>query len=62
MAKPTVLIVGASIAGPTAAYWFVKAGFKVTIIERFPHLRTSGQNVDIRTSGVTVMRRMAGSK
>ncbi|KAF9889354.1 hypothetical protein FE257_007464 [Aspergillus nanangensis] len=55
-----VLIVGASIAGPTAAYWFAKAGAKVTIIERFPHLRTNGQNVDIRTSGVSVMRKMPG--
>ncbi|OIW32877.1 FAD/NAD(P)-binding domain-containing protein [Coniochaeta ligniaria NRRL 30616] len=55
-----VLIVGASIAGPTAAYWFAKAGAKVTIIERFPNLRTNGQAVDIRTVGVTVMRKMPG--
>lgn len=60
MSELKVLIVGASIAGPTAAYWFAKAGAKVTVIERFPKLRTSGQNVDIRTAGVTVMRRMAG--
>ncbi|KAH8690215.1 oxidoreductase [Talaromyces proteolyticus] len=60
MSNPRVLIVGASIAGPTAAYWLAKAGAKVTIIERFPKLRTNGQNVDIRTVGVTVMRRMAG--
>ncbi|KAK5659742.1 hypothetical protein OQA88_953 [Cercophora sp. LCS_1] len=55
-----VLIVGASIAGPTAAYWFARAGANVTIIERFPALRTAGQNIDIRTVGVTVMRRMPG--
>lgn len=55
-----VLIVGASIAGPTAAYWFAKAGAKVTVVERFPQLRTSGQGIDIRTAGVTVMRRMPG--
>ncbi|KAK4234946.1 oxidoreductase [Achaetomium macrosporum] len=55
-----VLIVGASIAGPTAAYWFAKAGARVTVIERFPQLRTSGQNIDIRTVGVTVMRKMPG--
>jgi 2-polyprenyl-6-methoxyphenol hydroxylase-like FAD-dependent oxidoreductase len=60
MSRPKVLVVGASIAGPTAAYWFVRAGFEVTVIERFPQLRTSGQNIDIRTSGVTVMRRMTG--
>lgn len=49
-----VLIVGASIAGPTAAYWFAKAGAKVTIIERFPKLRTSGQGIDIRTVGISL--------
>ncbi|MCJ1278330.1 hypothetical protein MMC21_006145 [Puttea exsequens] len=60
MSNLKVLVVGASIAGPTAAYWFAKAGANVTIIERFPELRTNGQNVDIRTAGVTVMRKMPG--
>src|SRR5271155_5672190 len=60
MTKLKVLIVGASIAGPTAAYWFAKAGANVTVIERFPKLRTNGQNIDIRTAGVTVMRKMPG--
>lgn len=55
-----VLVVGASIAGPTTAYWLSKAGAKVTIIERFPNLRTGGQAVDIRTAGVSVMRKMSG--
>jgi 2-polyprenyl-6-methoxyphenol hydroxylase-like FAD-dependent oxidoreductase len=60
MSKLNVLVVGASIAGPTTAYWLAKAGATVTVIERFPQLRTSGQNVDIRTSGVSVMRKMPG--
>ena len=60
MSKLKVLVVGASIAGPTAAYWFAKAGANVTIIERFPKLRTNGQNIDIRTAGVTVMRKISG--
>ncbi|KAL2058861.1 hypothetical protein ABVK25_000153 [Lepraria finkii] len=60
MSKLKVLVVGASIAGPTAAYWFAKAGASVTIIERFPKMRTNGQNIDIRTAGVTVMRKMPG--
>lgn len=60
MSQLRVLIVCASIAGPTAAYWFAKAGASVTVIERFPQMRTGGQNIDIRTSGVTVMRRMPG--
>jgi 2-polyprenyl-6-methoxyphenol hydroxylase-like FAD-dependent oxidoreductase len=60
MTKLNILIVGASIAGPTAAYWFAKAGANVTIIERFPKMRTNGQNVDIRTVGLNVMRKMKG--
>ena len=55
-----VLVVGASIAGPTTAYWLAKAGANVTVIERFPKLRTSGQAVDIRTAGVSIMRKMPG--
>ena len=58
MSKLDVLIVGASIAGPMAAYWFAKAGANVTVIERFPRLRTNGQSIDIRTVGVTVMRKI----
>ena len=57
MSKLRVLVVGASIAGPTAAYWLAKAGASVTVI---PKMRTGGQNVDIRTAGVTVMRKMQG--
>lgn len=60
MSDLNVLIVGASVAGPTTAYWLAKAGAKVTIIERFPSLRTGGQNVDIRNAGVSVMRKMQG--
>lgn len=60
MAQLNVLVVGASIAGPSAAYWFSKIGAKVTVIERFPRPRTGGQNVDIRNVGVTVMRKVPG--
>ena len=55
-----VLVVGASIAGPMTAYWLVKAGARVTVIERSPRLRTNGQGIDIRTTGVTVMRKVPG--
>ncbi|TDZ99679.1 Uncharacterized protein C8034_v000020 [Colletotrichum sidae] len=60
MSNLGVLVVGASIAGPTAAYWLAKTGAHVTVIERFPELRRGGQNIDIRTVGVTVMRKMKG--
>ncbi|KAL9612249.1 MAG: hypothetical protein Q9167_003162 [Letrouitia subvulpina] len=60
MSKLKVLVVGASVAGPTTAYWFARAGASVTVIERFPDLRSGGQNIDIRTVGVTTMRKMSG--
>ncbi|KAG8525664.1 uncharacterized protein KY384_000424 [Bacidia gigantensis] len=60
MSQPRVLVVGASIAGPMAAYWLAKAGAHVTVIERFPKLRTNGQAIDIRTTGVTIMRKIPG--
>ncbi|KAI4215819.1 MAG: hypothetical protein LQ351_001807 [Letrouitia transgressa] len=60
MSALRVLVVGASIAGPATAYWFARAGARVTVIERFPELRTGGQNIDIRTVGVTTMRKMSG--
>lgn len=54
-----ILIVGASIAGPCAAYWLARAGgCQITVIERFPHFREGGQNIDIRAYGVEVMRKM----
>ena len=55
-----MLITGASIAGPMTAYWLARAGCSVTIVERFPALRPGGQNVDIRSVGVTVMRKITG--
>ncbi|KAI9714265.1 MAG: hypothetical protein M1820_000224 [Bogoriella megaspora] len=60
MSQLRVLVVGASIAGPATAYWLAKAGAKVTVIERFQSLRPGGQAVDIRTAGVSVMRKMSG--
>lgn len=60
MSKLRVLITGASIAGPMTAYWLARAGASVTIVERFPQLRIGGQNVDIRSHGVSVMRKIPG--
>ena len=60
MSDLRVLVVGASIAGPATAYWLSKAGAHVTVIERSPSLRPGGQAVDIRTAGVSVMRKMSG--
>jgi 2-polyprenyl-6-methoxyphenol hydroxylase-like FAD-dependent oxidoreductase len=44
----TVLVSGASIAGPTLAYWLHHHGFDVTVAEKSPALRTGGQPVDFK--------------
>src|SRR5690625_923818 len=56
--KMSVLISGASIAGPSLAYWLHRYGFDVTVIERAPSLRQGGYGVDIRGSAIKVLREM----
>jgi 2-polyprenyl-6-methoxyphenol hydroxylase-like FAD-dependent oxidoreductase len=53
-----ILISGASIAGPTAAFWLARHGFSVTVVERAPRLRTGGNGVDVRGEAVEVAERM----
>jgi 2-polyprenyl-6-methoxyphenol hydroxylase-like FAD-dependent oxidoreductase len=53
-----VLISGASIAGPTLAYWLSKAGFDVTVIERAKAPRAGGQAIDIRGPALKVVKEM----
>jgi 2-polyprenyl-6-methoxyphenol hydroxylase-like FAD-dependent oxidoreductase len=48
MKNTTVLISGASIAGPALAYWLNRAGCTVTVVERAPALRPGGQAVDFK--------------
>ncbi|MFF0425869.1 FAD-dependent monooxygenase [Streptomyces sp. NPDC004520] len=54
----TVLISGASIAGPALALWLHRYGFAPTVVERAPELRTGGYKVDIRGTAIEVCRRM----
>jgi len=54
----SALISGASIAGPTLAFWLAEAGWDVTVVERAEHLRTSGYPIDIRGTAVDIVRRM----
>lgn len=54
----SVLISGASIAGPVLAYWLSKHGFKVSIVERASELRLGGQNIDIQGAARKVIRLM----
>ena len=43
-----MLVTGASVAGPAAAYWLDRIGYDVTVLERSADPRRGGQNVDIR--------------
>ncbi|GAA4854436.1 FAD-dependent monooxygenase [Pseudonocardia benzenivorans] len=44
----TVLVSGASIAGPALAFWLARHGAAVTVVEKAPELRTGGQAVDFK--------------
>jgi 2-polyprenyl-6-methoxyphenol hydroxylase-like FAD-dependent oxidoreductase len=53
-----ILVSGASIAGPTAAYWLARDGAEVTVVEKAPALRGGGHDVDVRGVQLEVLRRM----
>ncbi|MBF4628224.1 FAD-dependent monooxygenase [Curtobacterium flaccumfaciens] len=56
--RPRALITGASIAGPALAWGLDRSGFDVTLLERSPEQRTTGQNIDVRGLGREVLERM----
>lgn len=58
MSPLKILIVGGGIAGPALAFWLARLDCDITILERAPDLRASGQQIDIRGQGLTAMRRM----
>jgi 2-polyprenyl-6-methoxyphenol hydroxylase-like FAD-dependent oxidoreductase len=55
-----ILIVGAGICGPALAYILQKSNAKhhVTVVERFPSLRLGGQQIDLKSEGVSVAKAM----
>ncbi|KZX22524.1 FAD-dependent monooxygenase [Rathayibacter tanaceti] len=55
---PRVLVTGASIAGPALAWGLERSGFDVTVLERSPAQRETGQNIDVRGIGRDVVDRM----
>ncbi|KAI0199282.1 hypothetical protein F4808DRAFT_218945 [Astrocystis sublimbata] len=57
-----VLISGGGIAGNTLAFWLSKIGHDITVVERFPSLRDSGLQLDLRGTGIEVMKRMGLEK
>ena len=58
MANRTALISGAGIAGPTLSYWLARAGWKPTIIESAPSIRTGGYVIDFWGLGYDIADRM----
>ncbi len=58
----TALISGAGIAGPTLAYWLIRAGVTPTVVEREPTLRTGGYVIDFWGLGYDVAERMGLTK
>lgn len=53
-----ILISGASIAGPALAFWLNRYGFKVTVVERAPHIRPGGYAIDFRGTAMQVLAQM----
>ena len=58
MKNQSILISGASIAGPALAFWLRRYGFHPTIVEQAPALRPGGYAVDFRGASLRVLERM----
>ncbi|MFE0413366.1 FAD-dependent oxidoreductase [Streptomyces tendae] len=52
-----VLICGGGVAGQALAYWLARDGHRVTVVERFPALRATGAQVDLRGQGIDTVER-----
>ncbi|RMZ00696.1 hypothetical protein D0862_06646 [Hortaea werneckii] len=53
-----ILIAGGGIAGPSCALFLSRAGHQVTIVERAPQLRATGQQIDVAGNGVPIVKKM----
>ena len=53
-----VLVCGGGVAGEAVAYWLARGGHEVVVVERFPALRASGAQVDLRGQGIEAVERM----
>jgi 2-polyprenyl-6-methoxyphenol hydroxylase-like FAD-dependent oxidoreductase len=56
--RPTVLISGAGIAGPSLAFWLSRSGYHVIVVEVADGIRPGGQTVDLRGAGGDLVERM----
>jgi 2-polyprenyl-6-methoxyphenol hydroxylase-like FAD-dependent oxidoreductase len=57
-APKRIRISGGGIAGPVLGFLLRRLNWHVTIVERAPKLRATGQQIDITGSGLTIIRRM----
>ena len=55
--RGSVLVSGASIAGPTLAYWLDRYGFDVTVVELASSVRSGGYPIDVRGTAIDVIER-----
>ncbi|MFC4467035.1 FAD-dependent monooxygenase [Streptomyces xiangluensis] len=53
-----VLVAGGGVAGQALAFWLTRGGHHVTVAERFPALRATGAQVDLRGQGIEAIKRM----
>ncbi|MFF7364793.1 FAD-dependent monooxygenase [Streptomyces sp. NPDC008125] len=53
-----VLVAGGGVAGQAVAFWLTRGGHRVTVAERFPALRATGAQVDLRGQGIEAVDRM----
>ena len=58
MKTKTILISGASIAGPALAFWLSRYGFKATVVEKAAGIRPGGYAIDFRGAAMQVLERM----
>ncbi|MEU3210452.1 FAD-dependent monooxygenase [Nocardiopsis alba] len=54
----TVLVSGASIAGPALAHWLHRYDIRATVVEKAPAPRMGGHAIDVRGAAVDVAERM----
>lgn len=58
MKNQTILISGASVAGPALAFWLRRHGFTPTVVERAHAIREGGHAIDLRGAALRVAERM----
>ncbi len=53
-----IAIQGAGVVGPTLAFWLLRGGHEVTLIEQAPYFRAGGYVIDFWGLGYTIAERM----